>query len=85
MKFREMSRLEIFRKDVRKCGIIYASLWLFDLPYAFDNSKSRCLRCISDKAFDWCDKKLRTCCASAGRRFSPLEYVIYEPASNKTP
>ena len=83
MKFREMSRYEIFKKDTRKCGIIYAALWFFDMPYRFDNSKSRILRHISDAAFDWCEKRLKLYSRPVGKHFKPLEFVIYDPPLSK--
>lgn len=78
MKFRKMSRYEIFKYDLKKCGFMYAVLWYFDLPYVFDYSRCKALKQISDKAFDWCNSKLirKT---PAGSKLSPFEYTEYYP------
>ena len=79
MKIRKMSHYEIFKQDKRKCGFLYAALWLFDLPYLFDNSGCRLLKHISDTVFDWCDRRYRKCCMPVGKKLCPAGYIIFEP------
>jgi len=79
MKIREMSQYEIFKKDKRKCGVLYAALWFFDLPYRFDNSRSKLLKHISNIAFDWCDRRFRKCCIPVGKELGPSNYIVFDP------
>ena len=49
---------EMFVFDYRRGGLLYAVVWLLDLPYLFDGSRFRLLRGISDRTFEWCGRKV---------------------------